>query len=70
MKKEHRPTRHHIIPTSRGGEDLEENIVYVPEKQHQMYHCLFGNRTPREIVEYLNRDFWNEHYTGIEKRVI
>lgn len=67
-KEENTLTKHHIIPTSRAGKDYEENISYVPKRQHELYHSLFNNRTPQEIVEYLNRDFWNNQYTGIEKK--
>jgi CRISPR/Cas system Type II protein with McrA/HNH and RuvC-like nuclease domain len=60
-------TRHHIYPKSRGGTNSRDNISYVNGSEHQRYHSLFGNRTPREIIVYLNRTFWNEKYSEIEK---
>ena len=55
-------TKHHIIPRSRGGSSDLENLAFIPGKLHEEYHALFFNRTPEEIVQYLNRDFWNGHY--------
>jgi len=51
-------TNHHILPTSRGGKTLD-NLCYVPRRQHDLYHDLFSNRTPEEIIDYLVNDFWN-----------
>ncbi len=51
-------TRHHIIPVSRGGKTLENNLSYVPKKPHEYYHNLFINKTPDEIIEYLVNNFW------------
>ena len=53
-----RLTQHHIIPRSRGGKTTRENIAYVPEREHRYYHALFENRTPTEILFYLNSTFW------------
>jgi hypothetical protein len=67
MKK--KKTKHHIIPRSRGGTDDIENIVYIPSRKHEYYHALFENRTPEEIISYLNRDFWRDGYrVTIEER--
>jgi hypothetical protein len=52
-------TRHHIIPRSRGGRTIEDNIAHVPNREHEAYHALFSNRTPDEILRYLVDDFWN-----------
>jgi hypothetical protein len=59
-------TQHHIYPKSRGGRDVPNNIAYVEDRDHRYYHALFGNRTPREIIVYLNRTFWNEQLSEIE----
>jgi hypothetical protein len=67
MKRVNRLTRHHIIPTSRAGKDTENNISYVPQRQHEKYHELFGNRKPEEIIDYLVNDFWNERKDFIDK---
>lgn len=55
-------TRHHIIPQSRGGKNTPQNICKVKHKFHDLYHRLFGNMTPEEIIEYLNYHFWNNNY--------
>jgi hypothetical protein len=60
-------TRHHITPRSRGG-GLEDNIAYIPQKQHEDYHRLFENRTPEEIGRYLASYFWANKYEVIVKR--
>lgn len=48
---------HHVIPTSRGGLNDPKNIITVPQKKHEAYHLLFGNKTIPEIVEYL-QTYW------------
>lgn len=50
--------RHHIIPSSVGGKDNEDNIVYIDIDKHEKYHHLFNNRTPDEIINYLVDYFW------------
>lgn len=54
-----RKEKHHVVPRSRGGSNLEYNIALVPSEDHRKYHMLFSNRTPVEILDYLVRDFWN-----------
>ncbi len=53
---------HHIVPRSRGGRKTPHNISKVDKKKHSLYHQLFDNKTPVEIVKYLNRYFWNNNY--------
>lgn len=60
-------TKHHIIPISRGGSKLEDNISRIPRIQHQDYHTLFGNRTPEEIINYLVTNFWNKKREYVDK---
>jgi len=55
-------TVHHIIPTSKGGDDSEENTCMVRRGEHQNYHQLFANMTPDEIIEYLVSKFWNGNW--------
>ena len=58
-------TRHHIIPRSRwSDEDREgmnekENIAHIKQHLHRKYHDLFGNKTPEEILGFLEGYFWN-----------
>jgi hypothetical protein len=61
-------SRHHIIPRSRGGRD-GDNIAYVSERDHRFYHALFENKTPREIIRYLNQEFWNGKYGNLENEM-
>ena len=55
-------TRHHIIPTSRRKGKGILGVCKVPEKQHSLYHNLFGNQIPEEIVVFLNKTFWDNNY--------
>lgn len=57
-------TKHHICPRSRGGDNSEENIAMVKQGLHRKYHELFNNRTPEEILEFLENYFWsgNENF--------
>ena len=60
------PTKHHIRPTSRGGTDDDENIAIVPNKKHELYHVLFSNRTPEEIIAHLVAEYWNDQWEWVE----
>ncbi len=43
--------RHHILPRSRGGEDVNGNVLEIDRRAHAILHDVFSNLTPRE---YLN----------------
>ena len=62
MRKGYRKQTHHIIPRSRGGGNELENRIIVNGEKHRLYHMLFENKTPEEIIDYLNRDFWKRNY--------
>jgi len=62
-------TRHHILPRSRGGEEVE-NVVIVNAKKHDIYHRLFDNMTPEEIIEYLVEEFWGDKWEYVTKALI
>ncbi len=62
MKKQNKLTKHHIIPRSRGGDSSFKNIAKVNHREHDLYHQLFENKTPDEIIAYLNNKFWNNNY--------
>jgi len=62
LKIEKRGSRHHIIPRSRGGANSKDNISIVRGKFHSIYHHLFSNMKPEEIVKYLNDYFWKGNY--------
>ena len=42
---------HHIIPSSRGGEE----VVELPDNFHEAWHHLFQNLTPEEIPVFIGR---------------
>lgn len=52
-------TKHHIIPRSRGGITEKDNIAYISHGEHDLYHQLFYNKVPEEILHYLVNTFWN-----------
>ena len=60
-------TRHHIVPSSRGGSDERCNIARVAHKEHDLYHQLFGNMLPDEIIEYLVKTFWKGQRHWLER---
>jgi len=61
IKELPRNSRHHIVPQSR-KKQLEHNVSKVNMRLHEVYHTLFENRTPEEIIQFLNSYFWNNHY--------
>lgn len=65
-KTDNKPSRHHIIPKSRGGGGLE-NIAGLKQKQHRDYHTLFSNKTPEEIISYLVNDYWNGQWYHVDQ---
>lgn len=34
--------RHHIIPTSEGGNDNDENLIYLTAREHYIAHLLLA----------------------------
>lgn len=67
MGKRHKSgqNHHHFIPKSRGGTET----VLVDRDKHADLHHWFTNKTPEEIVDYLNRTFWGNHYRIEMRRV-
>lgn len=55
-------SRHHIIPSSRGGRE----IVWVNSGLHEKYHALFADRTPEEVVKFLVDYFFGGRYDVLE----
>ena len=72
MKKNDGKNRHHIYSQKRFPElrNDPKNIARVPIKAHEAYHLLFAQKSPEEILYYLNRVFWNDMFylEGIYKR--
>jgi hypothetical protein len=60
-------SRHHIRPSSRGGNGCQDNIAWVNEDLHQRFHSLFHNRLPEECIEFLVEYFFNGNYDILEK---
>lgn len=58
---------HHIIPRSRGGGNNGNNKIEVNGELHRIFHRLFSNRTPVEIIEFLVDYFWNGNLYFIKK---
>lgn len=56
------PTKHHILPTSRLKGKKVMGVCKVERLQHELYHHLFGNMYPWEIIDFLNETFWNNQY--------
>lgn len=69
MSRKNKLTKHHIVPTSKGGKNLEDNLSYVLSKQHEAYHILFINKTPDEIINYLVDSFWNGNKEWVGKYI-
>lgn len=47
--------QHHLKPRSRGGQDIQSNLVKLDIYRHDAFHLLFGNRTLKEVIEILTR---------------
>jgi len=66
LKNNNTKTSHHIEPVSRLPDwwDANDwhNLMSVRIDLHEKYHYLFNNKTPKEIIEYLNQEFWNDMY--------
>ena len=59
-------TKHHICPRSKNGTNEPSNIVMIKQHWHRKYHTLFGNKTPHEILDFLEGYFWNGDKTHIK----
>jgi len=46
-------TKHHMVPTSRGGTNAETNIKMVDRLTHDHWHRIFLNWRPDEIIKML-----------------
>lgn len=56
--------RHHIYPKSRFPriKNNPKNIARIGTDNHALYHLLFKNRTPEEVIKYLNIYYWNNSF--------
>jgi hypothetical protein len=63
--------KHHILPKSRlTGKTVKDNIAYIRGDHHQIYHQLFSNMTPDEIVTFLVEFFWNGQWEWVVKSLL
>ncbi len=42
-------SKHHVIPSTRGG----VRTVELPDKFHESWHGIFANLTPRECILFI-----------------
>ncbi len=42
---------------------LRPQICKVSKKKHELYHQLFGNMIPEEVLWFLNHKFWNNKFS-------
>lgn len=61
-------TKHHILPRSRKKGKGVIGVCKVKRFLHELYHNLFGNMYPWEILVFLNETFWNNEYEITIKR--
>ena len=69
-KRAQERTKHHIVPTSRGGVDSTYNIAFLKRWEHECYHMLFQNLTPDEIIIRLVDHFWGGDWEWIERATL
>jgi len=68
-KRKKNLTRHHIIPSSRGGSRHSNNIALLSDKKHKAYHIMFSNMTPDEIIHELVDNYWNGKWEWVARAI-
>ncbi len=53
MGKRQKLTEHHIVPSSRGGSNHDDNRIDLPEKEHDALHVIGGNMMPHETIFHI-----------------
>ena len=53
-----RKTKHHRLPSSRGGKTNNSNCVMLDAYTHETWHKLFSNMTPCEIQWEICKTFY------------
>jgi hypothetical protein len=66
--KRNQLTRHHRKPRSLGGGHQPENISKIKFKFHEAWHLLFGDATPEEIAEEINKKYLDPEFRFAVKR--
>ena len=59
------PSRHHVIPKSRLRG--KPPIALIERADHELYHKMFGNFIPEEIIEWLVVYYWNGDWSYVLK---
>ncbi len=54
-RKKRRASQHHLKPKSRGGQNIESNLLIIEIKRHNAWHVLWENRTLDEVIALLQR---------------
>lgn len=62
-------SKHHIVPTSRGGQSTPENIMDLEPGFHDAWHTLFGNLLVEEVTA-LVKHCWATKSGMIDKRYL
>ena len=62
MNKRRQQDNHHIVPRSRLKRGQKSDTVVVDKYRHALYHILFQNQLPEEVVEQLNSEFFGGKY--------
>lgn len=52
-KRVHWQNNHHLIPRSRGGKSVRNNLLRMDALRHYCWHVLFQNLTIPEIIKIL-----------------
>jgi len=55
-------TKHHRVPRSKGGDNSERNLSFVPCNKHEAYHMLFANLPPEEVARILTQTWIDPDY--------
>lgn len=55
MKKQPNRNHHHLIPRSRGGQNLDSNLLLIKIVRHNNWHVLWRNLTLYEIIQLLRK---------------
>ena len=66
-KNNQRYSMHHLIPTSRGGENVDDNKQLLKDTKHVNLHRYFNNATPvEELYNVLatNYKVWDDSFAN------
>ncbi len=58
-----------ILSHRKKRQSRRPQICKVSKKKHELYHQLFGNMIPEEVLWFLNRRFWKNKFVLEEKKI-